>query len=344
MTENIQLSYVNYYPSKEEISHTIDRKTSKKYINWGDMNNMPQYLWDSYLQCSNLQALVNTVTDYINGDGIETTFTNYDESETLNDVIKKCTFDLVLFGGFAVECLRDSNKNITQVNYINVMNVRVDEDLTTAFLSNQWGSWSGKDVKTLPLYNSKKLQSHFILYYRGNITRNINPVPMWFAALKSVEVLNESRNYNLNNIKNNFNANTIIALNGTAIKSSEMEEIKEKLKNGYSGSDNAGKTLLINNTNSEGKVEITKLDNDKTVDLYKSVQESSVDDLYVAFRINPLLVGINQQTGFQIQQFADAFKLYDKTVVSPLQNQVVKVFNNIGVEINFKKFIINWED
>jgi len=344
MMENIQLSYVNYYPSKEEISHTIDRKTSKKYINWGEMNNMPQYLWDSYLQCSNLQALVNTVVDYINGDGIETTFTNYDDTETLNDVIKKCTFDLVLFGGFAVECLRDSNKNITQINYINVMNVRVDEDLTTAFLSNQWGSWSGKDVKTLPLFNSKRLQSHFILYYRGNITRNINPVPMWFASLKSVEVLNESRNYNLNNIKNNFNANTIIALNGTSIKSSEMEEIKEKLKAGYSGSDNAGKTLLINNTNSEGKVEITKLDNDKTVDLYKSVQESSIDDLYVAFRINPLLVGINQQTGFNQQDFANSYKLYDKTVVSPLQNQIVKVFNNIGVEITFNKFVIIWED
>mgnify|MGYP002515506083 FL=1 len=344
MMENIQLSYVNYYPSKEEISHTIDRKTSKKYINWGEMNNMPQYLWDSYLQCSNLQALVNTVVDYINGDGIETTFTNYDDTETLNDVIKKCTFDLVLFGGFAVECLRDSNKNITQINYINVMNVRVDEDLTTAFLSNQWGSWSGKDVKTLPLFNSKRLQSHFILYYRGNITRNINPVPMWFASLKSVEVLNESRNYNLNNIKNNFNANTIIALNGTSIKSSEMEEIKEKLKAGYSGSDNAGKTLLINNTNSEGKVEITKLDNDKTVDLYKSVQESSIDDLYVAFRINPLLVGINQQTGFNQQDFANSYKLYDKTVVSPLQNQIIKVFNNIGVEITFNKFVIIWED
>lgn len=344
MMENIQLSYVNYYPSKEEISHTIDRKTSKKYINWGEMNNMPQYLWDSYLQCSNLQALVNTVVDYINGDGIETTFTNYDDTETLNDVIKKCTFDLVLFGGFAVECLRDSNKNITQINYINVMNVRVDEDLTTAFLSNQWGSWSGKDVKTLPLFNSKRLQSHFILYYRGNITRNINPVPMWFASLKSVEVLNESRNYNLNNIKNNFNANTIIALNGTSIKSSEMEEIKEKLKAGYSGSDNAGKTLLINNTNSEGKVEITKLDNDKTVGLYKSVQESSIDDLYVAFRINPLLVGINQQTGFNQQDFANSYKLYDKTVVSPLQNQIVKVFNNIGVEITFNKFVIIWED
>ena len=344
MVENIQLSYVNYNPGKDEVSHTIDRKTSKKYINWGEMNNLPQYLWDSYLKCSNLQALVNTVNDYIIGDGIESSFVNYDDTETINDVVKKCVFDLILFGGFAVECLRDSNKNITQINYINVMNVRVDEDLTTAFLSNQWGSWSGKDVKTLPLYNSKRLQSHFILYYRGNITRNINPVPMWFASLKSVEVLNESRNYNLNNIKNNFNANTIIALNGTSIKSSEMEEIKEKLKAGYSGSDNAGKTLLINNTNSDGKVEIMRLDGDNNSDRYRTLQESSVSDLQISFRMNPILIGVNVQTGFSKEEFCQAFALYNHTVINPLQKQVINVFNSIGVEISFNKFVINWED
>ena len=31
------------------------------------------------------------------------------------------------------------------------MNVRVNEDLTTAYLSNKWGSYSGKDIIELPL-------------------------------------------------------------------------------------------------------------------------------------------------------------------------------------------------
>jgi len=136
----------------------------------------------------------------------------------------------------------------------------------------------------------------------------------------------------------NLNANTIIALNGTAIKSSEMEEIKEKLKNGYSGSDNAGKTLLINNTNSEGKVEITKLDNDKTTDLYKSVQESSVDDLYVAFRINPILLGINVATGFSRIEFVQAYTLYKFTTVNPIRQSMTRAFASIGIDVTYKDF------
>ena len=166
---------------------------------------------------------------------------------------------------------------------------------------------------------------------------------MWFAALKSVDVLNESRNYNLNNIHNNFNANLAVVLNGTHIKSSEKDDIKKKLEIGYSGSDNAGKSILIDNANTDGKVEIQRLDGDKTVDMYKSVQESSIDDLYVAFRINPLLVGINQQTGFNTQEYGNAFKLYDKTVVSPLQDEVVSVFAELGINITFDKFVINFE-
>ena len=336
----LEFSYINQ-PNAVKVVQ-VDKKTSRKYINWGDDNKLPDYIWDSYLACSNLQALVNTVTDYCKGDGINTSFVNFGR-DSIESVVRRCVFDFVLFGGFGVECIRSAQGRVSQVKYINVMSIRVDEDLTTAYLSNQWGSYDAKKMQTLPLYDGTNIQTHFVYYYRGNITRNINPIPMWFAALKSVDVLNESRNYNLNNIHNNFNANLAVVLNGTHIKSSEKDDIKKKLEIGYSGSDNAGKSILIDNVNTDGKVEIQRLDGDKTVDMYKSVQESSIDDLYVAFRINPLLVGINQQTGFNTQEYGNAFKLYDKTVVSPLQDEVVSVFAELGINITFDKFVINFE-
>lgn len=338
MSQILNLSFMKPCP---DVPSLVDKKTSKKYINWGENNTLPQYLWDNYLKCSNLQALVNTVVDYTAGDGIVTENKNYDKT-SIEEVIRKCIFDYTLFGGFAVECLRSRTDNVTQINYINVMNVRVDEELTTAFISNQWGIWSGKNIVQLPLFNPKKNQSHFVLYYRGTITRNINPVPMWFAALKSVEVLNQVRTYNLNNITNNFSSNFVITLNGTAIKSSELEEIEDKLNNKFAGAENAGKTLLINNTNSDGRVELTRLDSDKAADIYSNVQENSVNDLYVAFRINPLLVGINQQTGFNTQEFSNSYKLYEKTVIKPIQNEFIKCFKSIGIDISFNPFIINW--
>lgn len=328
------------------VPEIVDKKTSKGYVNWGEDNKLPDYLWDSYLKCSNLQSIVNTVSDYIVGSGIDSTYTFLsDEDETIEEVVKKITLDYILFGGFALECIRNAKGDVVRVNYQNVMNVRVDEELTTAYLSNKWGSWNGKNIITLPLFDKREKQPHFLLYFRGNITRNINPIPLWISALKSVEVLNQTRTFNLNNITNNFSGGAVISFNGTQLKSKEMKEIKEKLEAGYTGSDNAGKMLVVNNPNGEGKVEVTRLQPDNMGDLYRNLQDSSKDDLFVAFRCNPILLGKNDTNGgFNKQEFAEAYKLYNATVILPLQNNIVKCLKKIGLDIKFKPFKIDWED
>ena len=63
-----------------------------------------------------------------------------------------------------------------------------------------------------------------------------------------------------------------------------------------------------------------------------------------SFRINKMLVGQNVQTGFSQMEFENAYKLFDATVIKPLQNNIRKVFEQIGIEIEFKPFKIDWSD
>lgn len=347
MENNINLQFTMVSPiSNVVVPDIIDKKTNKRWVNWGEDNKLPNYLWDCYLKCSNLQAIINNFCNYISGEGVEVK--NYFEyinvDETIEEVVQKCVLDYMLFGGFAVECIRNIKGDVVRINYQDVQNVRVNEELTTAYLSNKWGSYSGKDVIELPLFNPTEKQNHFILYYRGNITRNINPIPIWISALKSVEVLNQTRNFNLNNITNNFSGGAVISFNGTQLKSKEMKEIKEKLEDGYTGSNNAGKLMVINNPNGEGKVEVTRLQPDNMGDLYKNLQDSSEHDLFVSFRINPMLLGLNESTGFAAQEFENAYVLFNTTVIRPIQNEFVKIFKKIGIEISFKQFKINWKE
>lgn len=340
------MELIEFSQVKMSIPEIIDKKTSKKYINWGDDNKYPNYIWDSYLKCSNLQAIINTLSDYIIGEGVLSDYEYIsDDGENINEVLKKCIFDYILFGGFAIECIRNKQGKIVRLNYQNVMNVRVDEELTTAYLSNSWGSWSGKNVVELPLYDKSEVQDHFLFYYRGHITRNINPIPIWTSALKSVEVLNQTRVYNLNNILNNFNGSVLISLNGTQLKSEEVKEIKRRLEDQYTGAENAGKIVVVNSPNEEGKVDIIRLQPDNASDLYKNLQESSIDDLFVAFRINPILLGKNNSnSGFSKQEFAEAYKLYNKTVINPLQNNIIRALKALGIEIKFNEFKIDWDE
>ena len=344
--ENVSFTFTALSPNNEvTVPDVVDKKTNRNWISWGDNNKLPNYLWDCYLKCSNLQAIVNNITNYIFGEGIETEYSLLsDDDETIEEVIQKCVLDYIIFGGFAVECIRNIKGNIVRVNYQDVQNVRVNEELTTAYLSNKWGSYTAKDVVALPLFNSKEQQDHFIMYYRGNITRNINPIPIWVSALKSVEVLNQTRNFNLNNITNNFSGGAVISFNGMQLKTKEMKEIKENVEQKYTGTENAGKVLVVNNPNGEGKIEVTRLQPDNMGDLYKNLQDSSEHDLFVSFRINPMLLGLNESTGFAAQEFENAYVLFNTTVIKPIQNDFIKVFRKLGIEIAFKQFRIKWKE
>ena len=323
------------------IPSLVDKKTSKGYINWGDDNKLPNYLYDNYLECSTLQAIVNQITDYVLGNGIETTYTSISKEE-LEEIIRKCVVDYLIFGGFTLECIKSKLGKVVSVSYQNIMNIRVDEELTTAFLSNKWGSWSGKDIVKLPLYKGNTSDNHFILYNRGHLTRGINPIPIYSGALKSVVTLNNVRDFHLNNLQNGFTAACIINLNNGNIKTRELQEIKSQLQEKYCGSKNAGKFILLNGGDKEHAATIERLNADNFGDQYYALQESSIEDIYVAFRINPMLVGVNVETGFSKEEFENAYALYYSTFVKPIQNMMIKEFKKIGIEITFKPVQINW--
>jgi len=60
-----------FTPSGIIVPDFIDKKSSgKPYVMYGEENRLPLYIWDNYLKCSELQAVVNTIVDYTYGDGI----------------------------------------------------------------------------------------------------------------------------------------------------------------------------------------------------------------------------------------------------------------------------------
>lgn len=335
-SSDMQFSCIGY---GESSTPTIfDKKSSQKYILWGADNKFPQYLYDLYLKNSNLQAVVNNITDYIMGENIQLS----NEWVLDADTLSRCVFDYILFGGFALEGLRSASGDIVQLNHIDVQWVRVDEELTTAYISNKWGCYKPDKLDILPLFSATEKQSHFLYYYRGKVTRNINPIPSYVSALKSIEILNSTRNYHLHNLENNFAGSVVVALNGALIKASELQAIKQQLEGEYTGTDNAGKIVLINNPNAEGKVEVQRLTPDNAGDLYQNLAKSAEDDIFVAFRMNPILCGKNVATGFSKEEFEQAFALFYATVIKPIQATLASCLEELGQEVKFNKFIIDW--
>ena len=103
--ENVSFTFTALSPNNDiTVPDVVDKKTNRNWISWGDNNKLPNYLWDCYLKCSNLQAIVNNITNYIFGEGIETEYSLLsDDDETIEEVIQKCVLDYIIFGGFAVD-------------------------------------------------------------------------------------------------------------------------------------------------------------------------------------------------------------------------------------------------
>ena len=327
-----------------QVPSIIDKKTSKDYILWGEDNKLPNYLWDSYLKCSELQAVIQTIHNYIIGEGIIADYSLLSsEDETIEEVIKRALLDYLIFGGFTLQVTRNKLGNIARIDYQNVMNVRVNEDLTLAYLCNDWGKWTNKGVIEMPLYDKSTKQDQFLFYFRGNITRNINPIPLYISAMKSVEILNNTRNFHLRNLENNFNVSAIVSINGTSIKQRQLDEIEQKLIDGYTGSENAGKFILINNPSEAGSVKVDRLQSSQFGELYKTLQDSSKDDIFTTFRINQLLLGKNYNSGFSAEEFENAYNLFYSSFIKIIQNDFIKQFKKLNVNIEFKPLEIKWK-
>jgi hypothetical protein len=69
--ENFEFGSVLYTPSGIGISDIVDKKTNNKWVSWGEDNKLPYILWDNYLKNSTLSSIVNSMVDYIMGEGVE---------------------------------------------------------------------------------------------------------------------------------------------------------------------------------------------------------------------------------------------------------------------------------
>ena len=82
--------------------------SGKDYVQWGKDNLFPQYLFSLYIRSTILQALVNGIADYVDGDAIILgdnlkSFETYKnaEGDTIEDIVRKMTIDYLIYGGFA---------------------------------------------------------------------------------------------------------------------------------------------------------------------------------------------------------------------------------------------------
>lgn len=325
-------------PSMEEVKNT------KGWVNYGKKNDFPFYLWDLYMRSAVLQSVINGTADFVMGDGIlvdeslriDTRKIN-SKMESWDDVLKRIIADYLIFDGFALQIIFNKIGQVNELYWLDFRNCRTNEDETVVYYSREWEKSSPKKVE-YPRYNGTQTTGSCVFYFKGHKTRGVYPIPRYSGALNAIETSTEIARYHLSAIHNNFNGNLIINFNNGEPTEDVKKNIERKIKNKFSGAENGGKFLVSFNDSKENGVEVVRLQDDNTDKKYDQLRKDTYKEIFVAFRCQPQLFGfVIEGSLFNKEEYKQAYELYYKTVVAPIQNDITNCLDKIyKVEDKFK--------
>ena len=352
MADKEKLSFSIFDSAAKVVPTFIEKEnTGKPYVNYGVDNRFPNYLWELYLRSAVLQSIINGTADYAGGNGIiynPSTLVQRlkneanKDGETLDDVIKKAIIDYLVFGGFALQIINNKLGEVNEIYWLDFRNVRRNKEGDKIYYSDDWIKHAN-DYVTYDIFNPEKKSDSQVFYFKGHMSRGIYPIPRYNGALSAIETSTEISKFHLNSILNNFSGNFIINFNNGQPSVDVQEEIERKVKDKFSGADNAGKFLLSFNDSKENGVTVERIQDDSFDKKYENLRTDTYKEIFVAFRAIPQLFGYSLEgTGFNKQEFSEAYLLYSQTIVKPIQNDIVRVFNKI-FQIDHSLYFVPFE-
>ena len=336
----IKLSALNPYLQDNKVENVEKEISGVDFIAWGTDNQYPGYLFSLYEDCATLQSIINGTVDFVCGNDISCNLPIFEKTvnkngDTILDIIQRISTDYLIFGGFALQVIRNAVGNITELYWVDFTKLRSDKKNEVFFYSEDWCKSYGR-VKYIvyPKFNTDDSNPTSIFYYKGNKTRGTYPVPVYNAAITSCELEKKINQFHLSEINNNFLTSKIINFNSGVPDDDLKNEIERNLNEKFSGSENAGRILISFNNNKDSETTVADIPQDEFGERYDSLAKRSTSQIFTAFRATPNLFGLpTETTGFNQQEFAEAFKLYNRTAVKPIQKVIVDTFDKIfGVD------------
>lgn len=336
---------LNPYLERNIILPTESNIKGQNFVEFGDRNQYPNYIWHLYSSVSTLQSIINGTVDYVLGDGITSkipTLSDRDAKKLVNDIAQ----DLLIYGGCYLQVRRNLLGEVAKVDTIDFRNMRTDKKNELFYYSDDFSngkSYGRCKMHIYPAFNNENVS----IYYSKNNKHQTYPIPIWGSAVLAAEIENNINQYHLNNLENGFAPTSVVSFNNGVPTDEIREEIEKAFDEKYTGYENGGRVLINFADDKDHSVDIKTIDVPEYGERYKALAERSQQQLFIAFRASKNLFGsCFDGIGFNSQEYADCFKLYNKTVVQPLQKKIIDMISEIyGVEdaIEIKPFTINFE-
>ena len=340
---------IDQYVEQNIILPTEKLINGKDMVEWGTRNAYPDYLLDLYNNVPTLRAIINGNIDYVAGDDVSIIplreeYTNNEmnmSGETIREQVKEIAKDFEIFGGFALQVIRDFDGNVAEVYYMDMRFLRTNKEGDVFYYSEKWGRGGRSDVIVYPAFMSRldwgKLSDEernrhasSILFVK-NVHTQVYPAPLYAASVKACEIERQIDTFHLSDIENHFVSSAIINFNNGDPGDEMKREVEEELNEKFAGASNGGRIMVSWNPNKESATDIVEFKVEDFGERYKALSQHSRTQIFTAFRAIPLLFGLTSEanTGFSTEEFEQSFKLYNRTQIQPIQRLICDAYDKI---------------
>ena len=321
---------------------------AKDLMEWGTRNSYPDYLLDLYNNVPTLRAIINGNIDFIAGDDVSILpLTQHlpngimnNRGDHIREQIKDISKDYEIYGGFALQIIRNLIGEVAEVYYIDMRFLRTNKEGNVFYYCEDWSKSVRKDVVVYPAFipnlnwdalddEARNRNASSILYVK-NIHTQVYPAPLYAASIKACEIERLIDDFHLSDINNHFVSSAIINFNNGIPDDEVKEQIEREFTEKFCGASNGGRTAFSWNPNKESATDIVEFEVKDFGERYKSLSDHSRQQIFTAFRANPNLFGIpTEGNGFANEQYAESFKLYNRTQIKPVQRMIADAYDKI---------------
>ena len=322
--------------------------SAKDLMEWGTRNSYPDCLLDLYNNVPTLRAIINGNIDFIAGDDVSILpLTQHLQNGIMNnrgdhirEQIKDISKDYEIYGGFALQIIRNLIGEVAEVYYIDMRFLRTNKEGNVFYYCEDWSKSVRKDVVVYPAFmpnlnwdalddEARNRNASSILYVK-NIHTQVYPAPLYAASIKACEIERLIDDFHLSDINNHFVSSAIINFNNGIPDDDVKEQIEREFTEKFCGASNGGRTAFSWNPNKESATDIVEFEVKDFGERYKTLSDHSRQQIFTAFRANPNLFGIpTEGNGFANEQYAESFKLYNRTQIKPVQRMIADAYDKI---------------
>lgn len=344
---SVAFAAIDPYVESNIVSPREKRIPGKDFIEWGDNNLYPDYLLGLYNNVATLKSIIDGCVDYIAGDDVTILpFRGYEngivnaKGDTIVEQVRDVARDYELYGGFALQVIRGRDGKPSEIHYVDLRFLRMNKECDVFYYCEDWQKRGSKKVIVYPKFlpslewamlDEKQRNAHAssILFVK-DIRTQTYPSPKYAASVKSCEIERCIDDFHLNAINNGFTGSYIINFNNGEPTPEIMEEIEKNFNEKFAGHQNAGRIAFCWNKSKATATSIEQVQVQDFGEKYKSLEASSRQRIFTAFKANPNLFGIpTENLGFSSEEYESAFRLFNRTQIRPIQRKIADAYDKI---------------